>query len=46
MACTRLILFIAKNKFNNFGYKATLELISLEKDKKDLINEVNSFAYF
>ena len=39
-ACTRLVLFIAKNKFNNFGYKAMMEMLLLDKEKKDLINSV------
>ena len=39
-ACTRLVLFIAKNKFNNFGYKAMMEMLLLDKEKKDLINMV------
>lgn len=39
-ACTRLVLFIAKNKFNNFGYKAMMEMLLLDKEKKELINSV------
>ena len=39
-ACSRLVLFIAKNKFDNFGYKAMMELLLLDKEKKDLINQV------
>ena len=39
-SCSRLVLFIAKNKFNNFGYKAMMELLSLDKEKKELINQV------
>ena len=39
-ACSRLVLFIAKNKFENFSYKAMMELLLLDKEKKELINQV------
>lgn len=46
IACSRLVLFIAKNKFNNFGYKAMLELLSLEKSKKELMNQVTKISEY
>jgi len=45
-ACTRVVLFIGKNKFNNFGYKALMEMLLLDKEKKDLINQVQNLTIY